>query len=321
MATLAEIRAKLKEQETRSSSPSMGGDNAIFPFWNVKDGETSVIRFLPDGDESNMFFWVERAMFKFEYPGIKGQSDSRPVVVQVPCMEMYGETCDILNQVRAWFKVPSLEEQGRKYWKKRSYLFQGLVVNSPLEEEVVPENPVRRFIIGSQIFNLVKSALLDPDMENLPTDYVFGTDFRIVKTSKGGYADYSTSNWARKERALSELEKKIVDEHGLHNLSSFLPKKPEQKELEIMNEMFEASVNGELYDMEKWGQYFRPPNVNYTSAATTTVQTPSVDKDETVSSSPSTESTDDSSAESNSGTASSGNAQDILAMIRARQNQ
>ncbi len=35
MATLAEIRAKLKEQENRSSGGS-GGDNAIYPFWNLK---------------------------------------------------------------------------------------------------------------------------------------------------------------------------------------------------------------------------------------------------------------------------------------------
>ena len=39
-------------------------------------------------------------------------------------------------------------------------------------------------------------------MENLPTDYVAGTDFRLSKTTKGQYADYSTSKWARKESAL-----------------------------------------------------------------------------------------------------------------------
>ena len=39
-------------------------------------------------------------------------------------------------------------------------------------------------------------------MENLPTDYVAGTDFRLAKTTKGQYADYSTSSkWARKETA------------------------------------------------------------------------------------------------------------------------
>jgi len=37
MASLAEIRAKLKEQETRSTGKATtGGDNAIFPFWNMQ---------------------------------------------------------------------------------------------------------------------------------------------------------------------------------------------------------------------------------------------------------------------------------------------
>jgi len=34
----------------------------------------------------------------------------------------------------------------------------------------------------------------------LPTDFLKGLDFRIAKTSKGGFADYSTSKWSRRER-------------------------------------------------------------------------------------------------------------------------
>ena len=77
-----------------------------------------------------------------------------------------------------------------------------------LNEDTTPENPIRRFIIGPQIFNIIRGALLDPEMENLPTDYDKGVDFRINKTSKGGYADYSTSKWSRKESALTEDQKK-----------------------------------------------------------------------------------------------------------------
>ena len=105
MATLADIRAKLKEQEARSTgSTRSGGDNAIYPFWNLKESEQATVRFLPDGDKENTFFWKERLMIKLPFAGIKGDTDSRPVQVQVPCMEMYGETCPILTEVRAWFK-------------------------------------------------------------------------------------------------------------------------------------------------------------------------------------------------------------------------
>ena len=40
MASLAEIRAKLLAQETKSSGTRSagGGDNAIFPHWNIPEG-------------------------------------------------------------------------------------------------------------------------------------------------------------------------------------------------------------------------------------------------------------------------------------------
>ena len=264
MATLAEIRAKLREQENKTggNTQSSGGDNAIYPHWNMAEGTEALLRFLPDADPDATFFWKERLMIKLPFAGIKGQTDSRPVTVNVPCMEMYGESCPVLQEVRGWFKDPSLEDQGRKYWKKRSYIFQGFVVDNPISEDSTPENPIRRFIIGPQIFQIIKGALMDPEMEELPTDYVRGVDFRIKKTSKGGYADYSTSQWSRRERALSDQEKAAIDTYGLHNLNDFLPKKPTDVEVKVIQEMFEASVDGEAYDPERFGQYFRAPGMS-----------------------------------------------------------
>jgi len=257
MATLAEIRAKLKEQEVKGGGTGTG-DLSIYPFWNLKEGGESAVRFLPDGDDSNTFFWVERAMIKLEFAGMKGETDNKKVNVQVPCMEMYGEVCPVLSEVRAWFKDPSLESMGRKYWKKRSYLFQGFVTEDGLKEDQKSENPIRRFIIGPQIFTLIKGALMDPEMEDLPTDYVHGVDFRLIKSSKGGYADYGTSKWSRRERPLSADEQAAIDEFGLFKLKDFLPKKPTEVEVKVIKEMFQASVDGEEYDMERWGQYFKP---------------------------------------------------------------
>ena len=338
MATLAEIRAKLKEQESRTGgSQSSGGDNAIFPFWNMKEGESSTLRFLPDGDESNTFFWKERLMIKLPFAGVKGETDSRPVQVQIPCMEMYGDSCEILNEVRGWFKDPSLEDMGRKYWKKRSYIFQGFVTENALSDDTTPENPIRRFIIGPQIFQIIKQALMDPDMEELPTDYTAGVDFRLNKTTKGGYADYSTSNWARRERPLDDSEMNAINTHGLFNLSDFLPKKPDEIGVKVMSEMFEASVDNQPYDADKWSQYFRPagmqartgdpntPSVNGTATsrtAETAPVTPTPEpeaKAETVAeTTPAPEPTPAPAAEP--APAEGGNAQDILAMIRSRQN-
>jgi len=320
MATLAEIRAKLKEQEanTGGNRSSGGGDNAIYPFWNLKEGETATLRFLPDGVENNTFFWQERLMIKLPFAGIKGETDSRPVQVQVPCMEMYGETCPVLSEVRPWFKDPKLEDLGRKYWKKRSYVFQGFVTDNPLTEDTTPDNPIRRFIIGPQIFQIIKGALMDPDMNELPTDYTAGVDFRITKTSKGGYADYSTSTWARRERPLSEDEYKAIEDHGLFNLSDYLPKKPSEVEVEVIKKMFEASVDGEAYDMDAFGQYFRPAGVAARTGdpVKATTPAPATPVTETVTeTAPAAEPV----AETAAAPAGDNKAEDILAMIRSRQ--
>jgi hypothetical protein len=322
MASLAEIRAKLKEQETRSSGGGQSqGPNPIYPFWNMKEGESSTLRFLPDGNEDNTFFWAERLMIKLPFAGIKGETGSKPVQVQIPCMEMYGETCNILNEVRGWFKDSSLEDMGRKYWKKRSYVFQGFVTDNPIADDQSPENPVRRFIIGPQIFNIIKQALMDPDMEELPTDYTAGVDFRLNKTSKGGYADYSTSNWARRERPLGDTEMAAVDTHGLFNLSDFLPKKPDATAQKVMQEMFEASVDGEAYDAERWSSYFRPAGM--AQATGDPVAPRAATPAPAAAPAPATEAAPAPVAEAapaaEAAPSTEGSASDILAMIRARQ--
>ena len=331
MASLAEIRAKLKEQESRQggNNNTGGGDNSIYPFWNMKEGDQATLRFLPDGDDSNTFFWKERLVIKLPFAGVKGETDSRPVQVQVPCMEMYGESCPILQEVRGWFKDPSLEDMGRKYWKKRSYIFQGFVVDDPLKEDSQPENPIRRFIIGPQIFQLIKAALMDPDMEELPTDYTAGVDFRLSKGSKGGYADYGASNWARRERPLDDAEVAAVNNHGLFNLNDFLPKKPDETSLKVLTEMFEASVDGEAYDPDRWSNYFRPagmaartgdPQNRAPAPAAAPAPAPQA-------AAPVAEATTDTGWQDPAPAATpepapstdGGGAQDILAMIRARQ--
>jgi len=329
MASLAEIRARLAASESKQGGNSTGGDNSIYPHWNMEEGQSATLRFLPDGNSKNTFFWQERAMIRLPFNGIKGEADSKQVYVQVPCMEMWQETCPVLTEVRTWFKDKALEDMGRKYWKKRSYIFQGFVRENPLADDKTPENPIRRFIIGPQIFSIIKSALMDPELEELPTDMLRGLDFRITKTSKGGFADYNTSKWARKESALTEVEQAAVDKHGLFDLSTFLPKKPTEAEVKVIKEMFEASVDGQSYDAERWGAYFRPAGVSApggSGAAHADEDTPAPVAKPAPAVSSSFDDEDDAPA-SAVATApveakpTTQKAEDILAMIRSRQKQ
>ena len=329
--TLAEIRAKLQANENRGSGNRPQGDNAIYAHWNIPENTTARVRFLPDADPKNNFFWIERTMINLPFAGIKGQADSKPVTVKVPCVEMWGQSCPVLAEVRTWFKDPNLEEMGRKYWKKRSYLFQGFVRDNPIGDDKTPENPIRRFVISPQIFNLIKNALMDPEMESLPTDYAAGLDFSVKKTSKGGYADYSTSTWSRKESALTAVEAAAIEQFGLHNLSDFLPKRPSETDLKVIKEMFEASVDGQPYDPDRWANYYKPYGLNVPEGAAKAEDTPApVAQSRPVVAAPvvhdddapfDTDDTPAPTAPVVTAKPSSQKAEDILAMIRNRNKQ
>ena len=172
-------------------------------------------------------------------------------------------------------------------------------------------------------------------MENLPTDYVSGLDFNIKKTSKGGYADYNTSTWARKESALTAEEAEAIEQFGLYNLSDFLPKKPGEVEIQVLKEMFEASVDGQPYDPDRWANYFKPSGFTGGSGSTGAddeVKAAPVAQARPAVAAPAAVATpapwdeDDGTAEASAPVAtpaakpaSSQKAEDILAMIRNRQ--
>ena len=131
--------------------------------------------------------------------------------------------------------------------------------------------------------------------------------------------------WSRNERSLSTDEQAAIDNHGLFNLKDFLPKKPTDVELKVMKEMFEASVDGEAYDMERWGQYFKPagmsqatgdPNKSASRAAPAASSAPVDDDAPFDADEPAPKAAPAAPAASNE---SASRAQDILAMIRNRQ--
>lgn len=332
--SLADIRAKLQAQDNRgqsTTSTKSSGDQALYPFWNIKSGETAQVRLLPDADPTNSFFWVEKAVINLTFNGVKGTSDNKQYTVKVPCMEMYGENCPILAEVRTWYKDDSLKDIANKYWKKRTYLFQGFVKTNPLADDVTPENPIRRLVVTPQLFAVIKAAMMNPEIEELPTDYQRGLNFNIIKGTKGEYADYSTSTFARKETPLTEAEATAIDTFGLYNLKDFLPKKPSESELRIIKDMFEASVDGRPYDADKWAAYYKPWGLEVNVPANQPTSEEASDEPfvnaTPVATSGSTSPWDEEPAATTEAikvpapAATSSSANDILALIRSRQNK
>lgn len=327
--TLAQLRAKFAEQDSKKGK--FESDNAGYPFWDMPDNATATIRFLPDGDTDNAYFWVERAIIKLPFPGVKGGDTNKPITVQVPCMKMYGKQCPITEEIKPWWKGSDDDQaRAREYYRKLSYLYQGFVVQSPLSEENLPENPIRRLVINKSIHDKIKAGLMDPDIEHLPTDYTNGLDFRLTKTKKGSYANYDTSTFARKSRSLSADELAAIETHGLFNLKEFLPKEPDEKTLELIMEMFEDSVGNELFDQEKY-KAFRPIGSSGSVSSNTTSSTSAStadDEDEvtevrTVTKAPAApvEPKVNKLEESASSGTTKKSAQDVLATLKARRAQ
>lgn len=324
--TLAEIRARLAAAEQNKNQT----DSSLFPFWNAKQGTTSIVRFLPDLNPDNGFFWVEKLTIRLPFNGIKG-GNNKEIYVNVPCVEMwkseYPQGCPILSDVRAWYKDSSLTERANRYWKKPTYILQGFVRESAVLDEEVPENPIRRFVLNKQLYNLVKAGILDTDMDNSPVDYENGSDFRIIKTSKGTYDDYGTSSFARKETSLTKSEREAIEKWGLSDLSSFMGKKPTADDLKIIREMFEASVDGEAYDTERWGKYYRPIGMQADTTSDAPNHSESVSSSEAASKhtsghvSSSSNTTKNSDTDSRVSSTTKSSAADVLKSIRERASQ
>jgi hypothetical protein len=233
-------------------------------------------------------------------------------------MEMYGEDeiCPILTEARKFYKSGN-DEMGQKYWKKRTYLYQGFVRSTDYVEENAPENPIRRFLINPSIYKIIYQYIMDDDNEDSPTDYENGCDFRINKTSNGKYDDYTTSNFARKNSALTDAELEAIEKYGLFNLSDFLPKKPDSDTLKAIQEMFEASLDGEPYDPSRFAKFYRPYGFQFDENATTTPSsnvTPKVKPKVSEEDTPSNDDTDDTAPVENK----KPTAQELLAKLRAK---
>lgn len=220
------------EREQRESLP-----NNYYPFWLMKNGQKAVVRFLPDRDEENVRgFLVEKV---FHNLVINGQKKN------VPCLSMYEEDCPICKVSQDYYKHKD-EVNGKKYWRKKQYIAQALVVEDPLPADETTgethESKVRYLALGYQLYNIIKEAFASDELENVPYDFTEGYDFVIKKSEQGQYSTYVVgSKFLSKPRSLTEEELAIVEE-GMIELSSLLPKNPGE---ERVQSFLNADLNGE----------------------------------------------------------------------------
>ena len=224
--------------------------NNYYPFWNMQVGQRVVMRFLPDRDSENVrAFLSEKVTHKLT---INGEAKT------VPCLAMYGEDCPVCKVSQDYYKVKD-DVNGKKYWKKKSYIAQVLIVEDPLPADQqtgeTHEGKVRLVSLGFQIYNIIKEAFASDDLESVPYSFEGGYDFIIKKTEQGNYASYAVgTKFANKPRDLTEEEVAIAEE-GMIELNSVLPKNPG---FEKVQAMLNADLNGEAYDDGKSSKFNSP---------------------------------------------------------------
>lgn len=233
-----------------------GLPNNYYPFWNMEAGETAIVRFLPDAVENPLGFMVEKVMHNLD---INGERKS------VPCMSMFGEKCPICAVSQEFYSKDD-KVNGKKYWKKKQYIAQALIVKDPLpvkDGEESHEGKVRFITINYSLFKIIKDAFESGELDEIPYAYEGGTDFVIKKDMQGDYPSYILSKFARKS---SDID----DSWELTDLSTLLPKNPGAEKVELM---LEAAMSG--------GTYVEPSAEKTSSVASTVEAAIAATKDET----------------------------------------
>jgi hypothetical protein len=208
--SLADLAAAFSSKTTESS----GNQNwkLYFPFWKAEVDTVSVTRFLPDADQENpMGFLVENLTHELH---INGKRET------VACLKMYGETCPICELSARFYDKNSdeyNEELGKKYYRKKSYIGQVLVIETPIEHNA--DQLVKLIEFGPQVFKQIQAAFQSGDLEMAPYELKGGYNFRFRKTKTGsGQNSYTTSNFAPKQ---TDVADEIIEKMNLFNLADY----------------------------------------------------------------------------------------------------
>lgn len=236
--SLKDLKSAFK---TSNESSNSARSSNYYPFYRMDFDEKAVVRFLPDLNEENpLGFLVEKLTHTLT---INGERKT------VPCLKNYGENdCPICKASAQFYKDEGDNtKDGKRLYRKKQHLAQVLVVEDPLpykEGEETAQGKVKLINISYSIYNQIKEAFDEDELEEIPWDYEAGTDFMIKKTKKGNYANYDGSRFNKRERPLSEDELAAI-EGNLIDLSTLLPKKPTVEELQ---KLLDADLNGEVLD-------------------------------------------------------------------------
>jgi hypothetical protein len=235
------LRAAFAKKSESSGEGNNGFWDKFYPFYKMDFEQTVRFRFLPDRDEENPLGFI--VVNQYHELLVNGQKK------KIACLKMYGESCPCCEMSSKYYNEGD-EKMGKAFWKKTDYIAQGLVINSPFDYPIKPdENPVRMISIGPKLYKVIEAKIVKGDMDEMPTDPVNGYDFLINKTKQGEYADYTTSDFARRSTPVPE---ELLARADLYDLKNYRFGKIERAQMETM---IEAFLTGKTYDNKDSGGY------------------------------------------------------------------
>lgn len=223
-----------------TSKANEGGGNArwklFFNFWKAPDDSVSTVRFLPDADEANpLAFLVENLTHELQVNGKRER---------VACLKMYGEACPICELSARFYDKNSAEhseELGKTFYRKKSYIAQALILETPVEHDA--EQLVKLIDFGPQVFKQIQAAFGSGDLEAEPQSLKGGYNFRFRKTKTGsGQNSYTTSNFSPKQ---TDVADELIASIKLYNLAEYREPKTERAALDAM---LIAATTGGTYE-------------------------------------------------------------------------
>ena len=231
------LRARFKSNtrtQTRSNTPS---DSRYYPFFLAEVGSESIVRFLPDKNEENQWFFLERDLHSIPVNG---------EIKKIPCLKMYGHTCPICESSRLFYKKEGkTSATGKQLYRKRDWLAQvyikkdALPINPEANENF--EGKVKAVVVTSQVYEAVDISL--EDVDEPPHQYKGGSDFIIRPTQDGNYRSYVRSRFVKSP---SDLDDDIIDyiEANIVDLRTLLPAEPN---IDDVNGYLNSFLSGSEY--------------------------------------------------------------------------
>ena len=188
----------------------------IYPFWQMKNHQRVIVRFLPDLNEENDFKFIDE--YSYHRVELKGKTFS------ALCSDVHESGITPCYHCKKAYKEYKRHRQneGLKYWRKKHYVGNVIIVDDPLGLRGVNDPEKTYKLLFSQgLYNDIKDSIHSGKIAEWPSDYTNGHNFEIRREQHGMYAKY-LGRFRRKSK-LTKEQVKLADE-SLIDLSTLRPK-------------------------------------------------------------------------------------------------